>query len=256
VELDTYLVWWLLAKARSRPDGLEAVSTMGSEPLEEHQFDDVLRGLEIEVYQPGPYSDVLVIGRNGWSERIIHELLDARAGRQLRVYSQEMFLAFLISGYDPLDEPEEVARALANSHPGLAFLERVGFQWPTTEVELAGAGAIDADLLRLGFLKYKGYTVGKAGLSAAVRQRVLAEVYDEDLPEGFPPYYVNQWGPPQSARRLKKMADSIAAFCRNNKKKDNAPEHAIADWEADLRWLKSQFYDGQYRFKWPSADVW
>ena len=167
-----------------------------------------------------------------------------------------MFLAYLISCEDPLAD-EEAARLLAGDHPALQFMEAVGFKWPSTQVPTRAADRqIDAELLRLGYLKYKGYTVGKAGLTPNIRRQILVAVYNDDVPSGFPDYYIRQWGQPRSATRLKKMAGSIAAFCRNNKKKDNPPAQAISEWEADLAWIKIQFYDGHYRFRWPSAEVW
>ena len=33
-------------------------------------------------------------------------------------------------------------------------------------------------------------------------------------------------------------------------------EIAIAEWEADLDWLRVTYYDGRYQFDWPSTEVW
>ncbi len=248
MEIDLPVIRWLLTQASPRPDGLDSIATMGSGPLEEHDFDAILQALGLEVYLPDKKTELLIIGRGGWSERTIHELLDA--------YSQEMFLAYLISCQDPLASEERIVRLLAGDHPALQFLEAVGFEWPSTHVPPRGDGKIDAELLRLGFLKYKGYAVGKAGLTPHRRRQILMAVYEDTVPSSFPDHYIRQWGSPESATRLKKMAESIAAFCRNNKKKDNPPTRAIVDWEADLAWLKSQLCDGSYRFGWPSTDVW
>lgn len=256
MEVDLQVIWWLLTRAQARPGALDSIATMGSGPLEEHHFDIILSALGLKVYLPGAETELLIIGREGWSERTIHELLDARSGQHLRVYSQEMFVAYLITCQDPLAGDDATVRLLAGDHPALQFLESVGFEWPSTQVPPRGDGKIDAELLRLGFLKYKGYTVGKPGLTPHIRRQILIAVYEDTVPPGFPDYYIGQWGPPESAMRLRKMAESIAAFCRNNKKKGNPPTQAIEDWEADLAWLKSQLYDGRYRFRWPSTDVW
>jgi hypothetical protein len=167
-----------------------------------------------------------------------------------------MLLAYLISYRDPLAENEETIQALAGDHPALSFLEGVGFRWPSTLVPSRGSGLFDADLLRVGYLKYKGYAVGKTGLTASARRRTLRSVYFDAIPAVFPPHYVDAWGRPASSKRLQKIAESIAAFCRNSKRKFRPPMHAIEDWEEDLAWLKQEFYDGHYRFRWPDTEIW
>src|SRR5215216_3019996 len=144
MEVDLQVIWWLLSKAQTRPDRLDSIATMGSGPLEEHHFDAILGALGLQVYVPGETTEVLIIGREGWSERLIHDLLDVRSGKHLRVYSQEMFLGYLISCQDPLEEDEETVRLLAGDHPALQLLEAVGFQWPSTQVAPRGVGQVDA----------------------------------------------------------------------------------------------------------------
>ncbi|MBF0227676.1 MAG: hypothetical protein HQK76_19685 [Desulfobacterales bacterium] len=101
-----------------------------------------------------------------------------------------------------------------------------------------------------------GYSVGKNGHIKSERRRILRNVYNNVIPKVFPPRYINEWGRPSSSKRLQKIAESIAAFCRNNKKKIHPPIQAIKDWESDLAWLKLEFYDNRYKFRWPSIDIW
>ena len=234
----------MLVKASGSASSLKR---KGSGPLDERHFDAILSALGLQVWIPDKATEILIVSREGWSKRKIHELLDARSGH---------FLCYLISCQDPPADEEKTVRLLAGNHPVLQFLETVWFRWPSTEVPLKGDGQIDAKVLRVGYLKYRGYTVGKAGLTPQARRQVLVAVYRDVVPTGFPGWYIAQWGLPQSAARLKKIAESIASFCRNNKKKNNPATRAISDWEADLAWLKSQLYDGRYRFRWPSTEVW
>ena len=63
-------------------------------------------------------------------------------------------------------------------------------------------------------------------------------------------------GRPRSSVRLKKMAESIATFCRNGKRRARSMELAVVEWEQDLEWLRVTYYVGRFRFEWPSTEVW
>lgn len=263
-ELNMALVNWLLSSAGPRPDALAEISTTGSGPLHEDDFDELVWGIGVEVSLPSEDSEILVIGREQWDRSLLEQVLEGRSGLHLRVYSQEMLLAYLISHEDPLDEDEDTVRTIAGDHPALKFLDGVGFRWPSTLIPGLGDGRFDTNLLEVeeGYLKYTGYRVGKEGRKRGLginelRQR-LRFAYESKLPpQKFPPDYIREWGHPKSSQRLSKIAESIAAFCRNNKrKKAHSPLLAIQDYESDLEWLKREFYNGRYRFQWPSTAVW
>lgn len=132
------------------------------------------------------------------------------------------------------------------------------FNWPSTDAEPGRRSKIDVDdWLREGVLRYMGYQVGSTnGLSSNLRHRILEQVFDGALPPVFPNSYLDQWGAPQSAPRLQKMAESIAAFARNAKRKRNESLWgAIRDWESDLRFLYEQFYIGHFYFAWPETTL-
>ena len=59
-----------------------------------------------------------------------------------------------------------------------------------------------------------GYQVGCNGISAARRRDVLDYVYKQSIPKVNSPEYMAEWGEPRSGKRLKKLADSLAAFAR------------------------------------------
>lgn len=96
--------------------------------------------------------------------------------------------------------------------------------------------------------------MGLNGESEAERQRVLATVYNlETLPKLESDAYVASWGPPRSAMRRRKTAESIAAFCRNARRRESGDMRlAVQHWEKDLRWLKRTYYDDRV-FLWPRA---
>jgi hypothetical protein len=67
---------------------------------------------------------------------------------------------------------------------------------------------------------------------------------------------MGSWALPASAHRLKKLADALASFTRNAKRRNNpALDSAIADWEHDLEYLYYRYYVGKFGFAWPSLDI-
>ncbi|MBI3269068.1 MAG: hypothetical protein HYZ53_08595 [Planctomycetes bacterium] len=112
-----------------------------------------------------------------------------------------------------------------------------------------------------GFLSSRGYHAGKDAPTASERQATLRAAYETASPsDQFNPSYVADWGQPGSLRRVEKIARSIAAFSRNRKaslrrqgmtQADTAQDEAVSDWEEDLAWLQSEFFDGDFR--WPST---
>lgn len=84
------------------------VSNMGAGSFTEEAFNDFLYRRGVIVYINGHETGILVVGREDWREDDLNELLEQRAGRILKVYSQEMVLAYLASGRDQFDD-EEVA---------------------------------------------------------------------------------------------------------------------------------------------------
>lgn len=131
------------------------------------------------------------------------------------------------------------------------------FKWPSTEAK-GGTGRLAAfEAEKEGMLSFLEYRVGRTkGESARVRQIILRRVFEGALPPVFGKEYMAQWGANGSPERLHKMASSIAAFARNFKRRKNgAFEDAIRDWEADLSFLRANFYVGRFRFGWPATDV-
>ncbi len=248
---------WLLNNTPSFPVEFEGIATVGSGPIDEQRFDEIMQKLEFNVYLPDASTERLVIGRDGWSPGELDTLLDARTGKHLRVYSQEMFLAYLIAGEDPIDGDETALRNLAGDHPALAYLESAGFAWPTTEVPdgTRNGGYRNPDLIKIGLLKYLGYQVGLKGTRPQQRRRILAAIYESTLPDKFPEDYIEKWGDPETGKRLVQLAGTLARLCKNLKRKAVPPAKAIREYESDLNWLKDRYYTGRYRFLWPHTNV-
>ncbi len=229
---------------------------MGSGPLEEVEFGDLLSSFDIEAQPIGPETEVLILGRTDLNWEEIEDLIGHRSGQQLRIYSQEMFLSFMLTGANPLLASAEVVDAFREGHPVLERLSQGWSGWVSTFVEKGkGAGDLRADWPQQGVLSCMGYRVGQGGRPAVTRQAILRRALTERLPNVSSPAYMDEWGDPSTCDRLRKMAESIAAFCKNMKRKHDPSAEAIDDWETDLEWLRHTFYLGKCQFHWPETFI-
>jgi hypothetical protein len=88
------------------------------------------------------------------------------------------------------------------------------------------------------------------GLPESQRRQILDTIFIHSLSFVNDTNYLREWGEPKTKERLKKLADCIAAFTRNAKRRNaDSYSKAIQDWEADLAYLKRTYYDGH--FQWP-----
>jgi len=141
-----------------------------------------------------------------------------------------------------------------------ARLSRMGkqyFPWPSTEAPPGNGSSADVFFqYKQGMLGFMGYCVGKVGAPTRERRELLRVIYGETLPRLNSAEYMTEWGRPKSAPRLKKIAESIASFARHAKRNRlGVFREAIADWEADLVFLKKYFYERRYNFKWPDTEA-
>jgi len=127
------------------------------------------------------------------------------------------------------------------------------FKWPTTEAP-QGDGGLTGHMWRsVGMLSTLGYHVGSTeGLREVERRLLLDQAFFIFLPPLNDASYMAEWGPPKSARRLRKLAETIAALTRNAKRRRLRDlQAACNDWEDDLRFLHDNYYVGHFGFGWP-----
>ncbi|WP_447909501.1 hypothetical protein [Brevundimonas bullata] len=126
------------------------------------------------------------------------------------------------------------------------------FQWPSTE---ASVGHLGLDIQMgpaTGILAALGYRVGQAGAPLKQRRQILDFTFTEDLPPIDSAAYMRSWGEPNSGPRLQKLAESLAAFARNAKRREvYALKTAILQWQDDLQYLHDRYYIGHFGFNWP-----
>ncbi|MEO9574944.1 MAG: hypothetical protein ABJ360_00565 [Roseobacter sp.] len=129
------------------------------------------------------------------------------------------------------------------------------FTWPSTEADGGGDGFEIGKVPSEGMLGYLEYRVGRTnGLPEGARRAILDRVVTGTLPIYWSLEYYEQWSDPGSAARLQKLAETIAAFARNAKRRRrSALSDAIAEWESDLVYLKKKHYLTRFRFGWPST---
>jgi hypothetical protein len=129
------------------------------------------------------------------------------------------------------------------------------FVWPTTTVK-PSLHKLPNDSFKYGegLLRKYGYKVGIHGNNQSERLKTLDFIFLHQIDGIQDSEYLIEWGQPNTAKRLQKLAESIAAFTRNAKRdKGKDYRKAIQDWEADLAYLKRTYYDNRFsrEFSWP-----
>jgi len=236
----------------------EDVVTTGSGPFEENDFDNFLKQFGFNYHDPEEEIEIVIIGNENWDLQKIQDMLKYRSGKTLKVYSQEMFISYMLIGVDPFDCNQGILDEFAENHSALEFLINWGFDWPSTQVSLwSGNEELVADWPEKGLLGSLNYKVGRSGLLTNERRKILTRAFVDNVPKELPVSYTKDWGIPESQQRLKKIANSIAAFCRIAKlRTSHNSEDAIHDWEADLKWLHKKYYEPKgFRFNWPDTMV-
>ena len=155
------------------------LGSSGNSPWEEQVFQTSLEELGYKFYEmPDEDLEFIIVGRKGWSKSELIAQIESREGEPLRIYSQEMFFAKLVTGKDPFDTgDDELLSAFAEDHPALQFLMSLPEPWPCvttnepeyiTEVDGGDFGVTESPLHILG------YRVGTTSdLSASKRRQIL-----------------------------------------------------------------------------------
>ena len=248
----------------------EAISTSGSGPWEEDNFDDLLRSFGYDINNIEEGVEVIVVGYDCDKLKEIRERI-SNSSRGVRIYPQELFLSYLFTGVDPLPLlDKEQSKKWINFHPVLRalFLNGEDFTWnaPADEDELEE----DQDLLNEESplpppqgvtespLSLLGYKTGRgSNLSVKERREVLREAFNEELPEISDDQeidteqYMAQWGSPKTPRRLWRLARHLSGQY-HAKKNNPSQRYAVADWRSDLHWMRDHLYDeAHHTFSWP-----
>jgi hypothetical protein len=219
--------------------------------------------------------ELLIVGRRKVNHEGVKKLLNRSEGIPLRICSQEMLLAWAMTGVDPNEDPR-TGETFIGGHPTLETITEVlGGKWPGTEpIPACGEtkstsddhesngtpanGKADGGQFyrpEKSPVKRLGYTVGQHGESRWTRRNILWKAYrtnQDELPGSYPLEYINQWGEAGSGTRLKRIADLLARTCRSFRKQGASYDLAVCHYESDLWWLKRAIYEPRgYGFAWP-----
>ena len=253
---------WLVEEGD--PDSVEVpngwLGRTGDGPCTDAIFASTLEELGYKFWRlPDSELRHLVIGRKDWSKDQLLAQIDSVDGEPLRIYSQEMFLAKLMTGRDPFDSnEEELLLAFAKGHPALEFLLTLPNPWPTVcERDNRPINLVNYDDYGVTEtpLHLLGYHVGATShLTEMQRWALLTECFKthnlEFTIESTGDYRL-KWGRSSSAQRLYRMAVHIKWLAEGQGKDPRKPQ-ARLDWVDDLEWLRKTFHGPiRSRFKWP-----
>lgn len=163
-------------------------------------------------------------------EQFISNIEDASFGELLSTWRKHVELVAFIrltgNNGDRLPLYEELVRTVEGEWRRRSKLRHSAdeyFDWPTTDAKRGNGRFAGIYSVTEGVLGYLGYAVGeRSTLTQAQRQAILRRVFQMHLPPIESPFYMKEWASPRSSARLKKMANSIASFARQAKRRRNA----------------------------------
>jgi hypothetical protein len=264
VFLDEAVLRWMFKETEPRQLAVTSgyLCTTGTGPWPDDDFKRQLEENNFSCWEmPDKEVEHIIVGRDDWDGDLLVEQIDARQGKSLRVYSQEMWFTMMATGRDPFDEDDsELLKAFGEGHPALEFLMKMDFPWPL----LSLGESIDDEPppwepVSETPLHKLGYTVGRTShLSVADRQQILNLCFVSrtlEFSTDSSPSYKQAWGTANSAQRLRRIALHIKFMIDGPVGKDPR-KYAKPDWTADLNWLKATYYP-QFarRFAWPDISV-
>jgi len=258
---------WLTADGHFHELNLESpyIAVIGEGPFGKREFDVWLRKKGFKPVNGGDSrASLLLLGRSA-NEFDIEGHLMEKIGEEIRVFSQELIIASLITCSDPFSRSKafqnKTLKPFADGHPALSYLRELRLPWPSLEIaqNFEFVYTYD-DAVKETPLHAIGYRVGvTAGLSSLKRHELLKDVFngvydshsDWDVESAE---YMATWGQPKTRRRLCRMAYHIAAQIANKKRRKNH-EQAVEEWRNDLDWMRKNLYKKSFKFEWPSTRV-
>lgn len=238
------------------------VGLVGAGPFATDDFTEFLDSRGTSYCDLTSNPEVIILGREGWKEDEINNLIDSRVGDTLRIYSQEMFVAYLANRVDPLKASSDVLDAFKAGHAGLEYVSQGWSGWVSTSVSTdwrnSATASADSYYLPLNsMLDAMDYHAGKTGKLEKERHEILRRTFEGELPLVRNATYTDLWGEPATSERLNKIAEHLAWLIRERSKQQDFERYqwAIENWQSDLAWLKDEFYHSPHNFGWPDTSL-
>lgn len=223
-----------------------SIVTSGSGPFDCNVFNQILSNHGYIPCKPGNSESFVMIVGQDCKLRDARRQINVREETGLKIYSQELALFALATHLEPFKAYTQVLLELGKSHPLISKLINDPFDWPAIQNldHYAECSEIDVtDWNENSPLTVMGYNVGNySTLSEEARRKLLRKIHSGKLifPSGFSPSQKNEWGESHSKQRLKKMSHHIAWNIERFGPRSEY-ERAVAEWKADLNWIKKAF---------------
>ncbi len=253
---------WLLEDGGPEVTSIENgwLGSTGHGPWSDQFLESSLEELKYKFYRlPDADLEYLIVGRKGWSKNDLLAQIESRQGRPLRIYSQEMWFAKIVTGRDPFDADDEtLLLAFAADHPALQFLMLSPLPWPeisTPDGPVVVIGPSDFGVAESP-LHILGYKVGATSdMTPVQRHQKLTQCFQStqlDFCAGSNKEYRQNWGRAGSAQRLYRIAIHIKYLADGRVGKDHRKPQSRVDWISDLKWLRATYFSSHSRwFSWP-----
>ncbi len=206
--------------------------------------------------------EILVVGRDECDIALIEQMIELRWGQSIKIFTQELLFASIISGRDPFDDwldsgdqdLFEMMLRFGDRHPVIEYLINEEFPWPDSQEIQDGTRTGEWKQVEKTPLVLKNYHVGEVGLKLGLtekdRHRILESAYLEEIPWVESDEYMESWGQPGTRQRLARIAYHLSMLIRSRR---NLPNHLAArnNWQKELEWLE-KYYKPLMRFRWPA----
>jgi chromosome segregation ATPase len=244
-------------------EGAEVVS-IGYGPWDEEDFDDAYESVgfvpQLLDHEACNFS-IFIVGESGVDIDCLAEQMHAAEteGMNVRLFSQELWLLYLMTGVDPTTLPAELlVDEIGMSHPVISAFIGGNWNWPRLieTKEPRGGGGEEVEASGVSPLGAFGYTV-RASESAEGRRRNLRAFFEcSNISQYFDPEnhgqaYRAKWGTALSPTRLKAMVHLISWLMRG-RGKSPAMKAAGERWRSDLEWMRRNLAPlVKTKFTWP-----
>lgn len=202
---------------RAKPFQL-AVKLIGTSPFETGDLKRFLKSCGVAIVKRGEPVHAVVLGRTEWDRGEVDKIIDEAEDTVLQIYSQEMLVSILAGHPDPFQTLPLTERlwnlyAFRSGHPGLEYVANGWEGWVKgfgSSLPMSwGDGTGEFAQVDHSPLAVLGYRVGVNGLIEAARQEILRSAFQGPLPFVESSLYMEAWGNPNSAERLKRIAEHL-----------------------------------------------